>query len=156
MKNGKDESSIHVLWLPIILALGIAYIFSYIDLVPDIFPIFGRLDDLAVAIALVWFFTSWLPKNRHRIYWFRPHSKAGSGGDRRHDEQAARHAEFDPFQILNVNRGASANEIKHAYREMLSKYHPDKVAHLGEEFQQIAHTKVIEITKAYEMLCGKG
>jgi hypothetical protein len=158
MDSSKKESSIHVLWLPIILALGILYVLSPVDTVPDIFPIFGRLDDLAVALALVWFFTSWLPKNRHRLYWFRPHPTAGSNGDGSCDEQTARHSKtvFNPFHVLNVERGASPDEIRHAYREMLSKYHPDKVAHLGQEFQQMAHVKVIEITKAYEMLCGKG
>jgi preprotein translocase subunit Sec63 len=39
---------------------------------------------------------------------------------------------------------------------MLSKYHPDKVTHLGEEFQRIAHEKVINIKKAYDALGGKG
>ena len=46
--------------------------------------------------------------------------------------------------------------MKAAYREIISKYHPDKVAHLGEEYQQMAHEKVIDIQKAYEALCGKG
>jgi len=159
MSDHKDGSSIHVVWLPLILAGAILYILSAIDFIPDVFPIFGRLDDLAVAIGLVWFFTSWLPENRHRIYWFKSQSRdeTSTGGGERSERVAGNPApEFDPFKILNVSRGASSGEIKHAYREMLSKYHPDKVAHLGQEFQQMAHGKVIEITKAYEMLCGKG
>jgi DnaJ like chaperone protein len=55
-----------------------------------------------------------------------------------------------------VRRGASPEEIKSAYREMLSKYHPDKVSHLGEDFQKIAHEKAVDIQKAYEALGGKG
>ncbi|MGB8221939.1 MAG: hypothetical protein WCF10_05090 [Polyangiales bacterium] len=31
-------------------------------------------------------------------------------------------------------------------------YHPDKVANLPEEFQQLAHQKTIEIREAYEAL----
>lgn len=159
MSDHKDESSIHVVWLPLILGFAVLYILSAIDFIPDVLPIFGRLDDLAIAIGLVWFFTSWLPKNRHRIYWFKSQSRnepRSADGERSERAAADSMPEFDPFKILNVSRGASVEEIKHAYREMLSKYHPDKVAHLGEEFQQMAHGKVIEITKAYEMLCGKG
>jgi len=154
----KDESPIHIFWLPAIAAAGIAYIVSIIDIVPDITPI-GWLDDLAVVIGLVWFFTTWLPKNRHRIYWFR--AAPGAKGQSRNEGSHERAAEmgqtaFDPFQVLNLNKGASADEIEHAYKNMLTKYHPDKVAHLGEEFQHIAHEKVIKITKAYEMLGGRG
>jgi DnaJ like chaperone protein len=58
--------------------------------------------------------------------------------------------------VLDLKRGASCDEIERAYKRMLSKYHPDKVAHLGEDFQDVAHEKVIHIKKAYEMLGGKG
>ena len=154
----KDETPIHILWLPTIAAAGIAYVVSWIDLIPD-FPIVGWLDDVAVIIGLVWFFTSWLPKNSHRIYWFRPRRQTGGqerDGDPKTQAEPSREKRFDPFEVLNVRRDASADEVKHAYKEMLAKYHPDKVTHLGEEFQRIAHDKVIDITKAYEMLCGKG
>jgi len=153
----KDDSPIHVLWLPTIAAAGIAYVVSMIDLIPGLGPI-SMLDDIAVIIALIWFFTSWLPRNRHRIYWFRhgPRGNArsqGQGAAAQHDRNNG--SEFDPFSVLNVRRGATLDEIKRAYRDMLTKYHPDKVTHLGEEFQRMAHDKSIEIRKAYELLCGK-
>lgn len=154
----EDKPPIHVLWLPTIAVAGIAYVVSMIDLIPGIGPI-SWIDDLAVIIGLIWFFTSWLPRNSHRIYWFRPRPQAGTQGrDEGGNGQAERgnKTEFDPFETLNLRQGASANEIKHAYRDMLSKYHPDKVTHLGKEFQQMAHDKVIDIKRAYEMLCGKG
>lgn len=159
MKNRDSESPIHILWIPTVLALGLAYILSFIDLLPDTIVGIGWLDDLAVVIALIWFFNSWLPKNRHRIYWFRPRTKAGADGPKEEARSRAsngRRSDFDPFEVLSVRRGASPDEIKSAYRNMLSKYHPDKVSHLGEEFRQMAHDKVIEITKAYEILNGKG
>jgi DnaJ like chaperone protein len=153
-----DGSPVHILWLPTIFMAGVAYIVSWIDLLPDTFLGLGWLDDIAVAIAMVWFFTSWLPKNKHRIYWFnakakaRPQAEQGEGASM----NEARAGEFDPFEVLNVRRGASPEEIKSAYREMLSKYHPDKVSHLGEDFQKIAHEKAVDIQKAYEALGGKG
>jgi DnaJ like chaperone protein len=156
MKDG--ESPVHVLWLPTILAAGIAYVVSMIDLIPGIGPI-SLLDDIAVIIGLVWFFTSWLPRNSHRIYWFRPHTQDRTadnkaGASRPSSDNGA--ADFDPFAALGLAPGAQPEEIKRAYRAMLSKYHPDKVNHLGTEFQQMAHQKVLEIRKAYDILCGKG
>jgi hypothetical protein len=159
----KDDSPIHVLWIPTILVAGIAYVVSMLDFLPDTIIGIGWLDDIAVIIGLIWFFTSWLPRNRHRIYWFNPRPQPGAQARSESGEQGARSegarngaGKFNPFEVLNVRRGASSGEIKHAYREMLAKYHPDKVTHLGEEFQEMAHNKVIEIRKAYEMLCGKG
>jgi uncharacterized membrane protein YkvA (DUF1232 family) len=153
----KDDSPIHILWVPTIVAAAVAYIVSWIDLIPG--PGIGWLDDLAVFIALIWFFTSWLPKNKHRIYWF--HHRSESGAQAEGQSAGAAHerseaSDFDPFEVLNIRRGASSSEIKRAYREMLAKYHPDKVAHLGKEFQEMAHEKMVDINKAYEALCGKG
>lgn len=35
---------------------------------------------------------------------------------------------FDPYEILNLERGATEKEIKKAYRQMSLKFHPDKVS----------------------------
>jgi DnaJ-domain-containing protein 1 len=37
----------------------------------------------------------------------------------------------------------------------MSQYHPDKVAHLGTELQDLATKKAQEFNKAYDMLRGK-
>jgi DnaJ-class molecular chaperone len=37
----------------------------------------------------------------------------------------------------------------------VSRYHPDKVAHLGKEFQELAHKKLLAIQRAYEILQDK-
>lgn len=34
----------------------------------------------------------------------------------------------------------------------MNEYHPDKVAHLGEDLQKLAHQKALEIQRAYQQL----
>lgn len=57
-----------------------------------------------------------------------------------------------PYEILELTPPASKEEIKKAYKQILSKYHPDKVEHLGEDIKQLAREKVQAINKAYDTL----
>jgi len=57
-----------------------------------------------------------------------------------------------PFTILEVASTATNEEIKKAYWRLASKYHPDKVAHLGEGRAEEAHLKFLEIQEAYQEL----
>jgi preprotein translocase subunit Sec63 len=59
---------------------------------------------------------------------------------------------WDPWAVLGVTRGASQDEIARAYREQLKRYHPDRVADLGPELQQVAHRKTVELQRAYAEL----
>ncbi len=56
------------------------------------------------------------------------------------------------YKILEINKGAAPDEIKAAYRKMAKKYHPDRVAHLGEEHQKGAEEKFKQVQEAYEKL----
>ena len=56
------------------------------------------------------------------------------------------------YKILEINKSATVDEIKKAYRNMAKKYHPDKVAHLGKEHQAGAEEKFKQVQKAYEQL----
>ncbi len=56
------------------------------------------------------------------------------------------------YKILEINKSATVDEIKKAYRTMAKKYHPDKVAHLGKEHQAGAEEKFKQVQKAYEQL----
>jgi DnaJ-class molecular chaperone len=54
--------------------------------------------------------------------------------------------------VLGLEPGAEAAEIRAAYRRLAAQYHPDKVAHLGAEFQRLAEQKFKTIQAAYEQL----
>ena len=56
------------------------------------------------------------------------------------------------YRILEVEKTASADEIKKAYRRMVKKYHPDKLQHLGEEHLKGAEDKFRQVQKAYEKI----
>lgn len=54
------------------------------------------------------------------------------------------------YKILGIESTATDDEIKKAYRKMAIKYHPDKVASLGEEYVKGAQEKFQKIQEAYE------
>ncbi len=56
------------------------------------------------------------------------------------------------YKILEIEPTASDAEVKKAYRLMAIKFHPDKVHHLGPEFQTAAHEKFKSISEAYEKI----
>lgn len=54
------------------------------------------------------------------------------------------------YAVLGLERGADFAAIKKAYRKLSMQYHPDKVSHLGQEFQRVAEEKMKEINQAYD------
>jgi uncharacterized membrane protein YkvA (DUF1232 family) len=144
--------------LPLILVL--LYILSPYDVVPDFLFGPGWLDDLLLVGALIWFLMARRPGESPGDLFRRYRgSKRGSSGqgEGRHEERRERDAqdggeEGDPFSILGIEPSASPDEIKGAYRRAVAKYHPDKVMHLGKEFQELAHKKLVAIQRAYETL----
>jgi curved DNA-binding protein CbpA len=56
------------------------------------------------------------------------------------------------YQLLGIDAAADGEAIKRAFRREIARYHPDKVVHLGSEFQQMASVKAADLTKAYTTL----
>ncbi len=74
---------------------------------------------------------------------YRSQASSGPVGEERH------------YQVLGLSASATFAEIKAAYRKLSMEYHPDKVAHLGEEFHKVAEEKMKEINGAYQYLKKK-
>ncbi|MBW2370274.1 MAG: DnaJ domain-containing protein [Deltaproteobacteria bacterium] len=139
----------------LLIALGILYVLFPYDLLPDFLVGWGWLDDLVVVI-IVWKFMSRLARRQgtyqktHRAQSFqnsdnRRYTRNGSGIN----EPPPR---INPHAVLGLATDASAKEIRQAYRRLANQYHPDKVVHLGEEFQQLAEKRFKEIQEAYQTL----
>mgnify|MGYP001150072451 CR=1 FL=1 len=56
------------------------------------------------------------------------------------------------YKILEIEKTATNDELKKAYRKMVKKYHPDKLQHLGEEHVKGAEEKFKQVQKAYEQI----
>ncbi|MEE8335759.1 MAG: TerB family tellurite resistance protein [Candidatus Neomarinimicrobiota bacterium] len=56
------------------------------------------------------------------------------------------------YEILEIKTSSTNTEIKKAYRKMANKYHPDKVSHLGLDFQKLAEEKFKSVNSAYQKI----
>ena len=54
------------------------------------------------------------------------------------------------YKILEISPEASDDEVKKAYRTLAKKYHPDRVAHLGDEMKKQAEEKFARLSEAYD------
>jgi hypothetical protein len=143
----------------LLILLGVIYLLWPFDLFPDFFVGWGWLDDLLI----LWLLWRYLLTSRTT-----PRTTASPGGDRtdqhfgqqRSDSAGAAAGQpsgpADPFAVLGVSPGASAEDIKAAYRRLVNRYHPDKLQHLGEEFREVAEEKFKTIQSAYQTLKDAG
>lgn len=60
-------------------------------------------------------------------------------------------AQRDYYEVLGVNKNASKDEIKRAYRRLAKKYHPD----MNKDNPKEAEEKFKEISEAYEVLADE-
>ena len=60
----------------------------------------------------------------------------------------------DAYAILGVSREAGNDEVKKAYRRLMSQHHPDKLVSKGlpDEMVEMAKTKSQDISRAYERI----
>ncbi len=149
----------------VLIVLGILYFISPIDLIPDVIPILGKVDDLLVLLWIYWNYfrkaareregadTYWEAAGTHRNSRSSNDAHGTQEGHKSHGTRGYNAPKnHDPYRILEISPEAGPDEIKQAYRRQANRYHPDKVAHLGQEFQELAREKFHEIQWAYEEL----
>ena len=88
-------------------------------------------------------------KNRER----NQRQQSQSSKTKSSNERAGANPKIDwAFQILGISSSASADEVTESYRRLAQRYHPDKVAHLGPEFRELAENRMKEVNQAYSVL----
>ena len=149
------------MWKIIFIVLAVLYALNPFDILPDAIIGWGWLDDI-VILGFLWRYLYAQKKKREAFQkHYRNSRNAGgyNGGQTGNANEChtrtnsgAFSGSRDPYQILGIEHGASQDDIKHAYRHLAGKYHPDKVEHLGEEFKELADKRFKEIQKAYDEL----
>jgi DnaJ like chaperone protein len=149
------------MWQIILILLALLYLLNPYDILPDPLVGLGWLDDIVIIGLLLHYFVK---RRKNRTSFQQEHHRhqnsdstgseyAGSSRYRTHNQGDRPSSEpRDPYQVLGIERGASPETIKQAYRELAGKYHPDKVEYLGDEFKALAEKRFKEIQKAYEEL----
>jgi hypothetical protein len=136
------------------ILLVLIYIFVPYDLLPDFLGGWGRVDDLVVLGFLMRYLFAQRKRSRGtQTSGTKPgpdaektYTRGGQGKD------SSRFDSKDPYTVLGVDRTASAETIKKAYRQLVNKFHPDKVDHLGEEFKALAEKRFKQIQQAYQSI----
>jgi DnaJ like chaperone protein len=138
------------------IVAAVVYLVLPYDLLPDFLGLPGRIDDLLFMVCLAWYYREHgrrFGANRSEGETAEAHAKAGPEPRSAFDAKAPKAPKaLDAYSVLGIPPSASSDAIKAAYRERMSEYHPDKVAHLGEELQKLAHAKSQEIQHAYRAL----
>jgi len=137
----------------LLVIIALAYLASPIDLIPDLFvPFLGFVDDAFLMGLVIYYLRfSRLP---NFLYKTRKGNGASTNGQTGYSDPQGS-IKKEPHEILEIDRNATKEEIQAAYRKAVKQYHPDKVARLGKELQDLANKKFIEIQAAYQQMMKK-
>lgn len=58
----------------------------------------------------------------------------------------------DAYAVLEISESATDDEVRQAFKRMVIKHHPDRVASLGEDVKAAAEKKMREINEAKELI----
>ncbi len=81
-----------------------------------------------------------------------PEGPAGAPTDAESVAQEGPLGPVEALQILGLEPAADGRAIDRAFRERSLTCHPDKVAHMDLEFQELAERKFKRLQKAYDLL----
>lgn len=61
----------------------------------------------------------------------------------------------DACRLLGVAATSTRQQVKSAYRQLVRRYHPDRLEHSSEQEQRIATDRMTSINEAYRLLCDQ-
>jgi len=59
----------------------------------------------------------------------------------------------DAFRMLGVPAGSTRKQIKTAYRQLVWRYHPDRLVHSSDQDRRVATDRMTALNQAYHLLC---
>ena len=135
------KSTVRIIFM---LVLAVIYFIVPFDLIPDHWGRPGRIDDLLFIFIIVYvnFFKPLIDEVLANRRNFRQDSSAST----------AKADSDDPFEILGLPHSAPFADIRNAYHEKIRQYHPDLVAKMGPEIQEVARKQTQRLNFAYETL----
>lgn len=137
------------MWKTILIVLALLYALNPYDILPDLIVGWGWLDDI-VILGLLWRYLHAQKKKRAAFQTY--HQSKGNTHNQKDPAADTDSGAWDPYLILGIDRNASPEDIKRAYRHLAGQYHPDKVVHLGDEFKELAEKRFKDIQRAYDQL----
>lgn len=135
------------MWKLLLTIFAFVYLLFPSDLLPDVVLGWGWLDDL-VVLYLWWRGYRWFDTGGPA----QKPAEEPDGQTRSSDQKTAAFDSTDPYTVLGIDRQAAPEEIHQAYKKLAAQYHPDKLAHLGDEFRALAEKKFKQIQQAYDTL----
>ena len=139
----------------LLILLGLLYFLSPYDFFPDFIVGWGWIDDLIVLWVLWRFFKSFGSGGGRSGGYDYEKRRSFENGRKSDSRIRENNGPKNPYTVLGIERNASTEEIKKAYKQLANKYHPDKVHHLGDDFKKLAEERLKEIQEAYQHLTGK-
>ena len=132
------------LWI-VLLAV---YIISPIDA----HPLF--LDDL-MASGVLFYYLYKNAKLKKQQQYYDNYSQSQAGSQSGQNKAAGNQGPLTlekAFTLMGVRPDAGMDEIGRAYKDKMSKSHPDKVSHLSEELQAKARELTLELNEAIDLI----
>ncbi len=131
------------LW-PALLAL---YIISPLDAHPLL------LDDLFAAGVLIYILFKNKSKFKQQQQYYNQNQSQSNQSQQNTSTGTQGHMGLNQaYSLLGVTPANSLDEISRAYKDKMSKSHPDKVSHLNEQLQEKAKELTLELNEAYSLI----
>jgi DnaJ like chaperone protein len=125
---------------------GILFLIIYIMSPFDAHPLF--LDDIIASAGLFYLLYRYSSGKKTRAYTGQSSGRSNEKKGRNRDNLSLEEA----YRLLGVPPHAPWEDVKKAYRDRISRSHPDKVSHLDRELQEKAAEVSLRVNAAMEII----